>query len=469
MSKLSQRNRTRSSQGEIRAFAGMSKVNVFAAGVDIGAHEIMACVPDGDDRQIVRAFGTYTADLDSLADWLIDRGIQTVAMESTGVYWIPLFETLEARGLSCCLISASSMKHVPGRKSDVVDCQWRQTLHSYGLLRASFRPDADLVALRTLLRHRAQLIQHRAPHVLHMPQALLQMNIPLSQALSDVTGLTGQRIIRARVAGARDPHTLAALRNYRCKKEADEIALALTGTWREDHRFVLKPALALFDFYTAQLHECDAQIERAFSVIKPRFEPTAEELVAPWAPPPRRTPHSHSKNAPEVNTRTPSRRMTGVALVAVHGIRDSLAQTILSEIGTDMSKWPDDKHFCSWLGLAPKNDISGGKVLRSRTMKNRHRAAQAFRMAAQSVVRADCAFRAFSRRLKGRLGPTQALVATAHKMARTVYHMLKDRVAYHDIGAVEYNHRFRERELQSLHKKAAKLGYTLSLAQPFTP
>ena len=271
-----------------------------------------------------------------------------------------------------------------------------QTLHSYGLLQASFRPDADLVALRTLLRHRAQLIEHRAPHVLHMQQALLQMNIQLSQALSDVTGTTGQRIIRAIVAGERDPHTLAALRNYRCKKDADEIALALTGTWREDHLFVLKQALALFDFYTAQLHECDAQIEWAFSVIKPRFEPASEEPVPPCATlPPRRKPHSHSKNAPEVNTRTHILRITGVDLVAVHGISDSLAQTMLSEIGTDMSKWPDDKHFCSWLGLAPKNDISGGKVLRSRTMKNRNRAAQAFRMAAQSVVRADCAFGAF--------------------------------------------------------------------------
>ena len=340
-----------------------------------------------------------------------------------------------------------------------------QTLHSYGLLQASFRPDADLVALRTLLRHRAQRIEHRAPHVLHMQQALLQMNIQLSQALSDVTGTTGQRIIRAIVAGERDPHTLAALRNYRCKKDADEIALALTGTWREDHLFVLKHALALFDFYTAQLHECDAQIEWAFSVIKPRFEPASEEPVPPCAMlPPRRKPHSHSKNAPEVNTRTHILRITGVDLVAVHGISDSLAQTMLSEIGTDMSKWPDDKHFCSWLGLAPKNDISGGKVLRSRTMKNRNRAAQAFRMAAQSVVRADCAFGAFYRRLKGRLGPTQALVATAHKMARTVYHMLKERSPYQDIGAAAYNQRFHERELKYLQKKAAKLGYTLSLA-----
>ena len=291
------------------------------------------------------------------------------------------------------------------------------------------------------------------------------MNIQLSQALSDVTGDTGQRIIRAIVAGERDPQHLAALRNYRCKKDAQEIALALTGTWREEHLFVLKQALALFDFSTAQLSECDAQIERTLAVIKPRFEPapTAPVPAGPTTPP-RRKPHSHSKNAPAVDTRAHILRMTGVDLVAVHGISDSLAQTILAEIGTDMSKWPDEKHFCSWLGLAPKHDISGGKVLKSRTMKNRNRATQAFRMAAQSVSRSHCAFGAFYRRMKGRLGPAQALVATAHKIARTVYHMLKNRVQYHDIGAAEYNQQFREREMRYLQKKAAKLGYTLSPA-----
>src|SRR5712691_9683713 len=312
MSTLSKRHRARSSQGETRPFEGMRTVNLHAAGVDSGAHEIMACVPDGDDQQLVRAFGTYTADLEALADWFMDRGIQTAAMESTGVYWIPLFETLEAHGIQCCLISAQAIKHVPGRKSDVLDCQWIQTLHSYGLLSASFRPDADFVALRALLRHRAQLLEHRAPHILHMQKALLQMNIQLSQALSDVTGVTGQCIIRAIVAGERDPRRLAALRNDRCKKEGEEIALALTGTWRAEHLFVLTQALALFDFSTVQISACDAQIEGAFSVIKPHFEPAAEEPVPTCATtPPRRKPHSHSKHAPEVNTRAHILRMTG--------------------------------------------------------------------------------------------------------------------------------------------------------------
>ena len=464
MSKLSKRHRVRSSQGDARPFEGMRQVNPYAAGVDIGAHEIMACVPVGDDQQLVRAFGTYTADRDALADWFVDRGIQTVAMASTGVYWMPLFETLEARGLQCCLISAQAIQHVPGRKSAVLDCQWMHTLHSSGLLKASCRPDADLVALRPLLRHRAQLIQPRAPHVLQMQKALWQMNMQFSPALSDVMGVTGQRIIRALVAGERDPRALAALRNYRCQKDLDEIARALTGTWREEHLFVLQQALALFDFYTTHLSECDAQIARAFSVITPRFA-AAPEAPPPSGPPtPPRQPHSHSQNAPAGNTRAHMLRIPGVDLVAVHGISTSIAQTILSEIGTAMSKWPDDQHFCAWLGLAPKNALSGGKVLKSRTMNNRNRAAQACRMAAQSVLRAHCALGAFSRRLKGRLGPAPALVATAHKMARTVYHMLKDRVPYYDIGAAEYNTRFREREFQALQKKAAQLGYKLALA-----
>jgi transposase len=256
-------------------------------------------------------------------------------------------------------------------------------------------------------------------------------------------------MIRAIVAGERDPHTLAALRISRCKKDEKEIAMALTGTWREEQVFVLKQALALFDFYTAQLSACDAQIEGAFSVIKAHFAPTPE-AACPTSPPvpPRHKPHSHSKNAPAIHTRAHILRITGVDLVAVHGISDAIAQTMLADIGTDMGKWPDDKHFCSWLGLAPKNDISGGKVLKSRTMKNRHRAAQAFRMAAQSVVRAHCAFGAFSRRLQGRLGPAQALVATAHKIARAVYHMRKHHVPYHDIGVTEYTQRFHEREMQ---------------------
>ena len=450
---------------EIRPFAGMRRIHPLAAGVDIGAHEIMACVPGSDHTQIVRPFGTYTADLHALTDWFLQHHIQTVAMESTGVYWIPLFETLEAAGLECCLISATSIKRFPGRKSDVLDCQWIQTLHSYGLLASSFRPTADLVALRTLLRHRAQLIEHRSPHVLHMQKALLQMNLQLSQALSDVTGETGQRIIRAIVAGERDPHQLAGLRNYRCKKDEAEIAQALTGTWRVEHLFVLQQSLALFDFYTTQIHLCDEEIERIYSLIRPTW--SADVNASTSKPLPAYKPHSHSKNAPkEVQVRAHLKRITGVDLVAVHGLSASLAQIIVAEVGTDMSKFPNEKNFCSWLGLAPHNDISGGKVLKSRTLKTRNRAGQAFRLAAASVVRADCAPGAFYRRLKARLGPAQAIVATAHLIARIVYRMLKFKMEYQAMCAEQYEQQFRAREIKYLQRKATRLGLILAPATP---
>ena len=442
---------------EARPFSGMSQVNSNAAGVDIGAHEIEVCVSDNSNTtQIVRAFGSYTVDLQGIGVWLKEHEVTTVAMESTGVYWIPLFEELERCGFHCHLISSRSLRRVPGRKSDVVDCQWIQTLHSYGLLEGSFRPEADLVALRTLLRHRAQLIQHRAPHILHMQKALLQMNIQLSQVLSDMTGITGMKIIRAIVGGERDAHKLAELRNYRCKKDEEEIAKALTGTWREEHLFILKQSLEFYDFYTRQIEMSDAEIERMYGLVRPDWE--TEELKVPS----QRKSHSHSKNAPkEVEVRKHLKRICGVDLTAVHGISASLAQTIVIEVGTDMSKFPNEKHFSSWLGLAPKHEISGGKILKSRTLKTRNRAGQAFRLAANSVIRADCAFGVFYRRQKARLGPAQAVVATAHLMARVVYRMLKYKIEYEPLSVAEYEKRYREQQLKYLEKKAAKFGLQL--------
>jgi transposase len=442
---------------EARPFAGMSQVHEHAAGVDIGAHEIMVCVGGKDATQIVRSFGSYTIDLQAIGMWLQEHGVETVAMESTGIYWIPFFEELERRGFHCHLISSRSLRRVPGRKSDVVDCQWIQTLHSYGLLESSFRPEADLVALRTLLRHRAQLIQHRAPHILHMQKALLQMNIQLSQALSDVSGVTGQAMIRAIVAGERDSHKLAAMRNYRCKKDEQEIAKALTGTWRTEHLFVLQQSLELYDFYTKQLEGCDVEIERMYGLVRPDWEQTG----SPELPEGKR--NSHSKNAPrQVQVRKHLQRICGVDLTAVHGVSASLAQTIVLEVGTDMTKFPNEKHFCSWLGLAPKKEISGGKVLKNKTLKTHNRAGQAFRLAAGSVMRADCAFGAFYRRQKSRLGPAQAAVATAHLLARVVYRMLKYKVEYEPLSVADYERHYREQQLKYLQKKASKLGFQLT-------
>jgi transposase len=442
---------------EAHPFSGMSRVNPNAAGVDIGAVEIVACISRDENTQLVKSFGNYTVDLQALAQWLRSFQVKTVAMESTGVYWIPLFEELERQGFECLLISSRSLRRVAGRKSDITDAQWIQTLHSYGLLEGSFRPQGELVALRTLLRHRSQLVEHRSPHIQHMQKALLQMNVQLSQAVSDITGVTGQTIIRAILAGVRDPQTLAAMREPGCKKSEEEIGKALTGTWREEHLFVLKQSLMMYDFYTQAIQACDEEIERVYGMTRPDWEP------GDVPPPTKRKRNSHSKNAPHnpEEIRKHLKRISGVDLSAVDGIGVSLAQTVIMEVGTDMTKFPDEKHFCSWLGLAPKHEISGGKVLKNKTLKTRNRAGQAFRMAAQSVKQAECVFGVFYRRLRARLGPSQATVATAHAIARVVYRMLKYRVEYEPLNVNEYQRQYEAQQIKYIKKRAAKFGFQL--------
>jgi transposase len=442
---------------EAHPFRGMSRIHPNAAGVDIGAIEIVACVAGDENTQIVKAFGNYTVDLQALACWMKDHQVKTIAMESTGVYWIPLFEELERQGFECLLISSRSLRRVAGRKSDISDAQWIQTLHTYGLLEGSFRPQGDLVALRTLLRHRSQLVEHRSPHIQHMQKALLQMNVQLSQAVTDVTGMTGQKIIRAILAGERDPQTLAAMREAGCKKSEEEIGKALTGTWREEHLFVLKQSVLLYDFYTQQIQSCDEEIEHLYGLTRPDWE------VGDIEPFTRRKKNSRSKNLPQhpEEIRKHLKRISGVDLSVVDGFGVSLAQTVIMEVGTDMSKFPDEKHFCSWLGLAPKHEISGGKVLKNNTLKTKNRAGQAFRMAAQSVKKAESVFGIFYRRLRARLGPAQATVATAHTIARVVYRMLKYQVEYEPLNVSEYQRQYEAQQIKYLKKRAAKFGLQL--------
>jgi len=432
-------------------------VHPNAAGLDIGAREIYACVPPDRTGETITVFGTFTPDLEQLADWLVAHQVDTVAMESTGVSWIPVFEILEARGLKPSLVNGRHVKHVPGRKSDMHDGQWLQKLHALGLLTGSFRPDGEMCALRAYLRHRTDLVQHRAAHVQHMQKALQQMNLLLPQVVADITGETGMAIIRAIVAGERDSVTLAQFRNSRCKSSEETIAKALTGTWKAEHLFALTQAVALYDFSTEQVVACDAQIEQHDGAIKPRWEPTAEDAPCP-APTPQRKKRKHE---PAFDVRAAIIRLTGVDLAAVDGLGPNLAQLILSEIGTDMSTWATDKQFAAWFGLAPRNDISGGKVLRSRTLPSRNRAGQAFRQAATAVARSSSAFGAYYRRKRAQAGPLFAQVATAHKIARTVYHLLKYRVPYEDMGAEEFARKQQERDVQALRKRAAKLGFTL--------
>jgi transposase len=433
----------------------LPQVNRHAAGLDIGSEEIWAAVPPDHAPQPVRRFGTYTTDLWALADWLQQCHIETVAMESTGVYWIPIFEILEARGLAVQVVNARYLKHVPGRKSDVQDCQWIQRLHSFGLLSGSFRPEAEICVLRAYLRHRASLIEHRAAHIQHMQKALFQMNVQLTQAVKDITGKTGLAILRAMVAGERNPQVLAQWRDGRCAKSEAEIAAALTGNYRAEHIFALKQALALYDFYTTQIQECDAEIERQFSALKPERE---EEL------PPldrRDKRNTHSKNGPSYDARDLMYQITGIDLVAISGLNESTVQTILGEVGTSLEAFASEKQFCAWLGLAPHSDISGGKVLRSHTLKTGNRAGQAFRLAAQSVSRKRDGYGAYYRRQCARLGPKKAIVATAHKLARVFFELLKYHKPFQGLSTEDYEKQVRQRELANLKKKAARLGFTL--------
>jgi transposase len=437
--------------------ANWQVVNPQAAGLDIGAREIWACVPADRDTTPVRAFGTFTPDLQALAAWLVACRVTSVAMESTGVYWIPIFELLEERGLQVYLVNARHIKQVPGRKSDVADCQWIQRLHQYGFLSASFRPEAEIVVLRSYLRQRAMLIAHRAAHIQHMQKALHQMNVQLTQVLSDISGLTGLAIIRAIVAGERNPAKLAQLRHGRCQRSEADLVKALTGHYRAEHVFALKQALALYDAYTDQLAECDRQIEQQYSAFKPRFDP--DDPDHPLGPDPK--VNSHSKNAPAFDVRRQLFRLTGIDLTQVDGLHVSSVQQLLAETGTDMRKWPTVKHFASWLGLAPHNDLTGGKVVRSRTLKNHNRAGQILRIAAQSVGRGKSALGAYFRRMRARLGTEQAITATAHKLARIIYHLLKHRQPYQPLSAEAYTEQQRQRELKRLQRQAAKLGFLL--------
>lgn len=456
MSEQAKESKKRPKQ-KVTQLDSLKQLNLNAAGLDIGAAEIWACVPEDRAEVPVQAFPTFTPDLQALADWLVACGVETVAMESTGVYWIPIYEILEARGLAVYLVNARHLKNVPGKKTDVLDCQWIQQLHTYGLLHASFRPAADMVALRAYIRHRDNLIRYRTGHVQHLQKALHLMNIQLTNVISDITGQTGLRIIRAIVAGNHAPAQLAQYRDPRCHQSEAEIAKALTGNYRPEHLFALKQALELYDFYNQQIQACDTEIEHHYAAFKPVFD----EPTAPPTPKKRR-----SKNEPAFDLHHCLYQLTGVDLTRIDGLDVLTVQQILTETGTDMSPWPTVKHFASWLTLAPHNAISGGKVLSSHTLKSTNRAAQAFRMAAQSAGQSHSALGAFYRRIRARHGAPIAITATAHKIARIFYHMLKNKQAYNDPGQDYYEQKYHQRVINNLERKAKALGMALVPLQP---
>jgi len=431
----------------------LAKIKENACGIDIGATSHWVSVPPERDSQPVREFGCYTPDLEAMAAWLKSCQIETVAMESTGVYWIPAFQILEAQGFEVILVNAQHVKSVPGRKSDVLDCQWLRQLHSYGLLFGSFRPADQICVLRSYIRQRESLIEDAARHTQRMQKALTQMNLHLHQVISDITGLSGLKILKAIIAGERNPETLAALKHERVRKSQAEIAAALTGDYRAEHIFVLAQELKIYETYQEQIRACDAEIEAYLGQLPDQIP--AEQLKPP------RPSRNRPQNQPRFDLGHHLERISGVDFTRIDGMGVLTVQTILSEVGLDWRRFPTTKQFVSWLGLCPGNCISGGKRKNSHTRRGSGRAANAFRLAAMAAGKSNSALGAFFRRLKARLGAPKAITATAHKLARIFYQMWSSQQSYQDLGADYYEKRYREQRLHHLQRQAAKFGFDL--------
>ncbi len=444
--------------------------NPQAAGIDVHATVHWVAVPPGSAPPPpadhppnlpphVRSFGACTADLHLLADWLAACGVTTVAMESTGIYWVPLFELLEARGFEVFLVEPRQARHAPGRpKTDVLDCQWLQRLHSYGLLTASFRPAEQVVVLRSYLRQRQMLVGYAGQHVQHMQKALEQMNVKLAEVVNDITGVTGMAIIRAILGGERDPLKLAKLRNDKCRRTEAEIARALQGNWRDEHLFALQQAVALQAFYRQQLQECDGRLQAHLATFADRSG--GRPL------PPRVKRRVRRSNDPACSIRAVLFRMAGVDLTVLEGIDENTALVILSEIGPDISRFPTAKQFTSWLGLAPQHRGSAGKIRSRRVRRGAHRAGRALRMAVQSCHHAKHALGAFYRRVRARAGGPKAIVAAARKLAERVWRLLRYGTEYVCQEATAYEAAYRERLVKGLARRAKELGYRLEPTAP---
>lgn len=435
--------------------ANLPTIEPNAAGIDIGATQIFVAVPPDRDPEPIRWFNTFTVDLEALADWLEKCGIKTAAMESTGVYWIPLFQILERRGIEPRLVNARHVKNVPGRKSDVTDCQWLQHLHSVGLLNGSFRPAQEICALRSLWRHRESLIQMASTHLQHMQKALDQMNLQIHHVISDIAGTTGLAIIDAILGGERDPHALAALRNWRIRASRETIVKSLIGDYREEHLFTLGQSLAAYRQYQKMIAEVDQKVGEMMSRLPGNVDPV--EHPVPKARNPRKTPY---RNEP-AELREDLYRIFGVDLTQIPGINPLTAQVLLTEIGADLSRFPTVSAFCSWLRLCPDKRVSGGKVLSSRSRPTKNRASLALRMAAQSLHRSESFLGEYFRRMKARLGAPKAITATAHKLARIVYHLLTTRQSYDESLFIHQELKFKKRRETRLRALARQFGFDL--------
>lgn len=445
--------RKRAGQGG--AAPSLECIEPNAAGIDIGATEIYVAVPPDRDPSPVRSFQTFTEDLQALAAWLLACRIRTVAMESTGVFWIPLFQILEARGIQVCLVNSLHLKRVPGRKSDVADCQWLQYLHAVGLLRGSFRPADAICQVRSLLRHRDGLVEMAAEHVQHMQKALSQMNLQLHHVLSDLTGRSGLAILDAILAGERNPVVLAELRDGRVKATPETIVKSLIGDYRREHLFTLRQSLKAYRHYQTLIADCDQEIENFLQEFDSKIDVEQHPL------PPEKHRHQPRKNEFRFDLRTHLYRILGVDLTAVPGVNALTAHTLLAEVGPNLSHFPNAAAFAAWLGLCPDNRQSGGRVLSSKTRRTQNRLNRALRVAAQTLHKSQSYLGDYYRRMRARLGAPKAITATAHKLARILFHLLTTQHSYDEsIFAIE-EQRNRLRKENRLRRQAQQLGYQL--------
>jgi transposase len=441
-------------------FSSLPVIFPDTAGIDIGSRSHFVAVPAGRDKNPVQEFSTFTSDLQEMVKWLKACKIKTIVMESTGVYWIPAFELLESSGFEVNLVNARHIKNVSAQKTDVLDCQWLQQLGTFGLLKSAFRPADAFLPLRAYLRQREMLIKSASQHILHMQKALTQMNLQLHNVISDITGKTGMAIIRAIVNGTTDPKALAALRDERCRNPEYIIEASLIGNYRREHLFSLKQALDLFDYYNLQIKACDLLIENEVKNLESKCDQKTIDKLKKME----RTKTRRKKlKKHEFNFDLTSEliRTTGVDLTKIPSIGASTALLIVSEIGIDMSRWKSSKHFASWLGLCPGNKKSGGKIISGKTKPCKNRMAIALRIAANTLYNSECAFGAFLRRMKARLGPAKAITALAHKLAKLIYNMLKYGFEYVEKGVEFYEEMYRARREASLKRKAIELGYVL--------
>jgi transposase len=440
-------------QQEIDRVNALPITHRHAAGIDIGGSSHWVCVgfTEDDDSPLVRELPAHTAGLQQIVAFLRAHDISTVAMEATGIYWVPLYELLESEGFEVLLVDPSYTKQVKGRpKTDKRDAQWIYRLHAVGLLAGAFRPDEKTCQLRAYLRQRANLIRYAGQHVQHMQKALEQMNLKLTGVLSDLTGVTGQKILRAILRGTRDPAKLAAYRHPTCRATAEQLAQALTGSWREEHLFALRQAYEAWQFYQKQVDKVDEQIQTQLSRMK------ADRALPPLPPKPRA--RGRKPNGPRFDVRAALYYAVGLDLTEIEGIDEVTALVVISEVGVDLSKFETVKRFCSWLGLCPQFRKTGGKVKSSRTRPGTSRAATALRLAANSLHSSQSALGAFLRRMKGRLGAPAAVTATAHKLARLVYYALKNGLPYVKKSQQEYEALMRQKQIAAVKRKARQLG-----------